>query len=260
MTDSAAPVLVERRDRITVLTLNEPRRRNPLSLPMRESLHDAVSAALADDAIRAIVITGAEGTFCAGGDIASMDGLTAAGGRTRLHRVHRLVRLLVTGEKPVIAAVEGHAVGAGLGLAAACDVVVTAEDAQFASAFNKVGLMPDLGSLYTVPLRVGTGWARRLFMLGARIDGRKAEAIGLADVATPSGKALEEAIAVAERLATGAPLAHGMTKALLARLPCSLDEFLRAEADAQAILFTTEDFAEGRKAFAEKRPPVFQGR
>lgn len=258
--DPDQPLLSERRGAVCLLTLNEPQRRNALSLPMREALHDGLAAAMQDPDVRAIVIAGAQGSFCAGGDLRSMAEVTPPAARERLRRAHRLVRLIVRGDKPVIAAVEGDAAGAGLALAAACDLVVAAQTARFIAAFDKVGLLPDLGTLWTVPARIGSGAARRLLLLGEVFDGAAAGGCGLADRVTAPGQALDEALSAAERLAQGAPLAIASLKAMLARAPQSLDALLDSEAEAQAVLFGSEDFAEGRTAFLEKRRPRFSGR
>jgi enoyl-CoA hydratase/carnithine racemase len=255
-----APVLVERRGAVCLLTLNRPKTRNALSLPMREALHDRLAEAMAEEAVRAIVIVGAENSFCAGGDLRSMEGVTPPAARTRLRRAHRLVRLIGRGDTPVIAAVAGDAAGAGLSLAAACDLVVSAEDARYSAAFGRVGLMPDLGALWTVPARIGTGAARRLLLLGEPFDGPEALRTGLADKLVPPGEALDAALAAADRLAAGAPLAVAAVKEMLARAPQALDALLDGEAEAQAVLFASEDFAEGRQAFLEKRKPRFTGR
>lgn len=245
---------------VLTLTLANPGRRNALSLPLREVLHDRLEAAMADPEVRAVVLTGAEGVFCSGGDIGGMEGLTPLGGRARLQRLHRLVRLLMTGEKPVIAAVEGYAIGAGLSLAAACDLVVSAEDAVWSCAFNRIGLMPDMGAAVSLPARMGLGRARRIMLTSERFTARQAEAWGLAEEVVPPGAALVRAQGLAAEIAERAPGAVAMTKAWLSRLPLPLDAALAAEADAQALLFATADFAEGRAAFLEKRPPRFEGR
>lgn len=245
---------------VAVITMDYQARRNALSLPLRQGLYDRLAEAMDSPDCRVIVLTGAGGCFCSGGDISSMEGLDGFGGRARLQRVHRLMRLLLEGEKPVIAAVEGWAVGAGLTLAAACDMVVAARDARFACSFNKIGLAPDLGAAYVLPLRMGMGRARQVMMVGDTFDAERAAAWGLVEQVCDSGRALDEALGLAARLAEVAPLALGVTKALLARMPASLDAMLKAEADAQSLLFTTGDFAEGRAAFLAKRTPRFQGR
>ena len=261
MSDNASAVLLqERQDAVLILTMNYPERRNALSLPLRAALIEAFTAAMADSDIRAVVIAGAGGNFSSGGDISSMEGITGVGGRERLNSVHRLIRLLVAGEKPVIAAIEGYAFGAGISLAAACDIVVAARNAKFGCSFNRLGLMPDLGAAWTLPLRMGLGRAKYIMLRGQTFGAEEAERWGLAELVCEPGGALAEAIAIAQEIAAVSPLSNGFTKALLSRMPRDLDEMLRAEADAQAVLFTSADFDEGRQAFLNKRRPAFQGR
>lgn len=245
---------------VRLIFMNEQRRRNALSLAMRETLQQTLAEALDDDGVRAIVLAGAGGTFCAGGDISSMHDLDAIDGRKRLQRAQRLFHQLYHGPKPVVAAVEGAAVGAGLSLASACDVVVASPDARFGALFSRIGLLPDIGMLMTLPGRIGMGRTRLLAMSGRVIDARTAERWGLVDELVDEGGVIEHALDTAARIAEGAPLAHALTKQLLGRLPLSSEALLAAEADAQALLFTTRDFAEGREAFLAKRRPRFQGR
>lgn len=244
---------------IRVIRLNYPARRNALSLDLRAALIAAVEAAMADGGVRAIVLTGNGGAFCSGGDISTMQNVAGVAGRQRLANLHRLVRLLAAGPKPVIAAVEGYAYGAGMSLALLCDQVVTAADAKFCCSFGKVGLMPDMAALWTVPQRVNAGWVKRLLMLAEEIDGETAARIGLADQVTAPGGALAAALDLAGRFAAMAPLPQGFTKAVLARGPQPLEALLAQEADGQALLFNSADFAEGRDAFLAKRRPVFTG-
>jgi hypothetical protein len=174
MKDSQPPVLTESpKPELRIIRLNNPAKRNALSLDLRAALIAAVKDAMADDAVRALVLTGSGGAFCAGGDISSMHNVAGVAGRQRLANLHELVRLMVAGPKPVIAAVEGYAYGAGMSLALLCDQVVTASDAKFCCSFNKVGLMPDMAALWTVPQRVNAGWTRRLLMLAEEIAKRQ---------------------------------------------------------------------------------------
>jgi 2-(1,2-epoxy-1,2-dihydrophenyl)acetyl-CoA isomerase len=215
---------------------------------------------MADKECRVIVLTGQGAHFSSGGDISSFDGITAVSGRLRMQRVQRIVRLLVRGEKPVIAAVEGHAAGAGLCLAAACDIVVAASDAKFSCTFNKIGLAPDLGGGWTLPMRMGLGKAKMLMMSGRTLDAETAERQGLVEVIVAPGHALTQAMELAQEIALSAPLSNGLTKAMLSRGPQTLEEAMAGEADTQGILYVTEDFQEGRTAFMEKRKPVFHGK
>lgn len=244
---------------VQVIRLNYPAKRNALSLELRAELLAAMEAAMADPAVRALVLTGSGGAFCAGGDISSMQNVAGVSGRQRLANLHRLARLVLTGPKPVIAAVEGYAYGAGMSLALLCDQVVAASDAKFCCSFGKIGLMPDMAALWTVPQRVNAGWVKRLLMLAEEIDGDTAGRIGLVDQVTAPGEALTAALALAGQFAALAPLPVGFIKAALARGPQPLEALLAQEADGQALLFNSADFAEGRDAFLAKRKPVFTG-
>ncbi len=250
-------MLTQSRDgAVAILTLDYPARRNALAMPMRQALVDALETIEADRQLRAIVLTGAGGTFCAGGDISGMDAADLAAGRERFRVTHRLVRLLVKGSKPVVAAVEGWCVGAGLSLAMCCDTVVAAADARFAAGFGKVGLVADLGLLHTLPARIGQGRARQVFLYSETIGAEQAERIGLADHLTLPGAALDMALARARHFTDTAPLPVALTRQYLAH---GLDAALDWERDTQSALFQTADHAEGKAAFLSKRAPVFRG-
>lgn len=259
-TDTELPqVIPTSRGPVTVLTLSSPGRKNAISTQMRTELLEQVTALHADTSVRAIVLTGADGDFSAGGDITEMtsDQKVAS---DRLQILHDAVRLLISGPKPVIAAVEGAAFGAGLSLAAACDVVVAGEGARFGAAFGKVGFVADCGLLWTLPMRVRPGVARDILFSARSIQTDEALALGIVDEVVPQGGAVDAAVARAERYAAVAPLAIAETKALLGAAPQSLDDLLEAEKAAQLRLALTEDHAEARKAFLEKRQPDFKGR
>jgi enoyl-CoA hydratase/carnithine racemase len=241
---------------VLTLTLDFPERRNALALPLREALHDSLDAAQADDAIRAVVVTGAGGTFCSGGDIAGMEVADAMAGRERMRRTHRLIRLMVAGRLPIIAAVEGWCVGAGLSLACAADTIVAAEDARFMAGFGKVGLIADLGLPFTLPARIGAGRARQVFLYGNQLTATEAERIGLVDQVVAKGEALAAAQEKARFLAAQAPLPIALTKRLLAE---GLDRALEDERHFQTLCFLSEDHAEGKAAFLAKRAPQFGG-
>ena len=250
-------MLDETRDGATaILTLDYPERRNALAMPMRERLAAAFDRIEADAAVRAVVVTGRGGTFCAGGDVSGMDAATLAAGRERFRTTHRLVRLVAHCGKPVIAAVEGWCVGAGLSLACLCDTVVAAEDARFMAGFGKLGLVADLGLLHTLPLRVGQGRARQVLLYGEAVGTREAERMGLVDRLVQPGRALDAALALARTLHEAAPLPIALTKQFLAQ---GLDAALDWEREAQSALFQTADHAEGKAAFLAKRPPRFTG-
>ncbi len=252
-------VNTHRHGAVWVLELDYPERRNALSLPLRGRLESALLDAMGSDDCRVIVLTGRGDHFCSGGDISSFEGVTPPKGRVRMQNVHRLVRLITKGEKPVIAAVEGHAAGAGMCVAADCDIVVASETAKFSCTFNRIGLLPDLGGLWSIPLRMGLGRAKLMMLTGRMLDAHAAQAQGLVEEVCPAGKARDTAIALGHEIAQHAPLSNGMIKAALARGPMPFEESLALETDSQCVLFGSEDFQEGRRAFLEKRKPVFKG-
>jgi 2-(1,2-epoxy-1,2-dihydrophenyl)acetyl-CoA isomerase len=259
MNDGAAavPTLIEQRDGTTiVLTLNNPQRRNALAMPLREGLIAAFERIETDRTIRAVVLTGAGGTFCAGGDITAMNVKGLADGLERFRITHRLVRLMIRCGKPIVSAVEGYAVGAGLSLALCCDTIVAAEDARFGAGFGRIGLIADLALNHTLPARIGTGRARQVLLYGEQMDAATGERFGLIDHVVPKGGALDLALRRAKTFADAAPLPVALTKGLLAD---GLDLALERERELQSMLFLTADHAEGREAFLAKRRPVFKG-
>jgi 2-(1,2-epoxy-1,2-dihydrophenyl)acetyl-CoA isomerase len=263
MTDAVADEPTTRAhfaDGVLELTMSYPRRRNALAPALREAMIAHLERHLADPACRAIIVTGEGGHFCAGGDVSSMAAITGLQGRARLQAGHRLIRLLAEGEKPVIAAVEGHAAGAGMSVAAACDIVVAGRGATFTCSFNRIGLVPDLGLAWTLAHRIGMGRTKKVMLQGRPLSAEQAEAIGMVDELAETGGALAAARAIARDLAGLSPLSNAMAKTLVNRSTGTLLQSMEAEADMQGLLFQTEDFAEGRAAFLEKRPPRFGGR
>ncbi|EHB59161.1 Enoyl-CoA hydratase/isomerase [Mycolicibacterium rhodesiae JS60] len=252
------PVLVSTRDAVRTITLNRPEKRNAIDMELRVALIAAIDAADADAGVRAIVLTAAGSAFCAGGDVASMRRMPADEARERADLAKRVIASIWRTRKPVVAAVEGPAIGAGAALAAACDRVVAAQTARFAFTFTSIGLCGDMGTFVSLPARVGPARARQFLMLPEPIDAARALEIGLVDVVVGEGEALTEATRDARRLAAGPPIALGIIKMMLAD-PGSQRPFdiLDREADYQAQLFDTDDFAEGVAAFREKRRPVF---
>lgn len=245
----------------TVITLDNPKTRNALSTQMVIALTEALLEAGSDTACRAIVLTGANGHFCSGGDVSAMTAdRPMLGSRQRIERAHRIIRLITGGPKPVITAIEGVAFGLGLSLAAASDYVVATRDSSFCAVFNKVGLIPDMGLLATLPQRVGLGQAKQLMFSARRVQADEARRLGIADQLADKGQALAAALEQAEQMASCAPLPVALTKAFYSKGTGSLEEALRTEVDHQPALYLSEDHLEGVAAFREKRKPTFRGR
>lgn len=257
-------VLRQEQGDVLVLTLNAPPTRNAISLEMREELLGHLREASNSSTVRAIVLTGAESNFCSGGQLQPANGAAALkpdAQRTRrnIAMLQDIVRILSAGPKPTIAAVEGYAYGAGMSLAAACDVLVAGESARFCASFGKIGLMADAGLIWSLPQRVGPGSAREIMLTGRVVDAAEAGEIGLANRVAPAGGALASALEIANGFSHIAPLAIASMKRVLARGPNSLEDVLHAESDAQPILTLSQDYVEGRAAFKERRAPVFRG-
>jgi enoyl-CoA hydratase/carnithine racemase len=243
---------------IAIVTLNYPQRRNAFSLKMREALYAHLERLMHhDDSCRAIVLTGADSTFCAGGDISEMRPRKVLEYRQRNELPLDIFRLIVQGPKAVVGAVEGVAFGAGLSLAAACDYVVTSSAARYASAFVKVGLLPDTGLYWSLAQRVGGGLARELMLSAREFDGIEAGEIGFANQVVQPGEALNAAMNVAQQYAELPAVATAHLKAALATGIRTLDDAIETEVNLQPILRRSREHQEAVSAFVEKRKPVF---
>lgn len=260
------PVLVDRRDALAIVTINRPERRNALDAEAKVALREALAAVAEDDGVRAVVLTGSGGHFCAGQDLKGhARTLEEEGPEATFATVADdyvpVIRSLTTMSKPVVAAIEGACVGAGLGIALACDLRVVATSASFATAFSAIGLTTDSGLAYTLPRMVGDAKARELVLLGESFSGEQAHAWGLVARLTQGGGALEQATELGSRLAAGPTAAYAESKALLAATwDHSLDETMQVEAEAQLRAGSTEDHQLAVKAFLAKERPVFSGR
>jgi 2-(1,2-epoxy-1,2-dihydrophenyl)acetyl-CoA isomerase len=251
-------VIVERREDVALLRLNQPQTMNALSPAIKQGLEMAVPQLMADSAVRCIVITGTDKAFCAGGDISNMADRSAPSVRARMHPSHGWVKLLLEGEKPVIAAVNGAAAGAGFSLAMMCDFVILADTAYFKAGFPGLGAAPDLGLALTLPRAIGMLRAKDILMTNRRVGAEEAVAMGMATRVVPVASLLEEAITLAQSLAAGPATSLGLTKHLLNQAYAPIAEFLSQEAMTQAIAFGSDEFGEGVAAFLGKRKPQFR--
>ena len=257
---STTPVLVEETDGVAVLTLNWPEARNALDLAMRRELESALARLATDGAVRVVVVRGAGEHFCAGGDVKFMQAsrMTALEGQARVEAMNRAIVLLARFRTPTIAMVDGVAVGAGMNLALACDLVVASDRARFGEIFAKIGLIPDGGGTYFLARRVGLARAKELCFTADVIDAATAERIGVVNRVVPAAELQAETLALARRLAAGPPRALATAKALLDRgVHLDLETCLAWEALAQGLMMETADHREGLSAFSEKRLPRF---
>jgi enoyl-CoA hydratase len=255
-------LLVERHGAVLQLTLHRPDRLNAVNEDLYESLLAALAEAEVDRSVRAIVLTGAGRAFCVGADLQGHHGndRDLAAQRHYIDLGQRAAKALLTHRCPVVAALNGHAIGAGLELALACDLSVVAEAAKLRFPEFGLGTFVGGGTTTTLVQRVGATKARELLLLGRFFLGSEAATIGVCNFSVPSEKVLLEAMALADEVASKAPHSLALGKQLLRTAPeRSLDEVLAAEAEALLSCMQTQDWREGILAFAEKRHPKFTG-
>ncbi|MDP9889983.1 enoyl-CoA hydratase/isomerase family protein [Pseudarthrobacter enclensis] len=244
---------------VLTLVLNDPDRRNAMGDDMRGQFVNALRGARSDSSVRALVLRGAGGNFCAGGDLAAMPPADLEAARDRLAQVATMVRQLSGFTRPTIAVVEGAAAGLGASIALACDYIYVADDARFMFPFSKLALLPDGGILHSLAARVGVAKARQLLLEGRTVGAEECLRLGLADCTYAPEHLTAKAAAKARKLAALAPLTVvGIKKALAEGLP-SWEDALAAEGGAQPACYFSSDFAEGKRAFAQRDRPVFTG-
>lgn len=255
-------ILLERKEGVAVITLNNPKSRNPLTEETKDEMLSALDKVERADELRALIITGRGPAFCAGGDIKKIGKeITPEESRRIMEKSQRLLRKLLDLEKPVVVAVNGDAFGMGCNLALAADFTIASDNARFSEVFVRLGLMPDFGALYFLPRLVGLWKSREMAYLGNVISAQEAKEIGLIYKVVPGGELEQEAMGLAERLAGMPTRAIGRAKRVLKRaLDLTLDEILEEEIEAQIFLSQTADHREGVQAFLEKRRPKFQGK
>jgi 2-(1,2-epoxy-1,2-dihydrophenyl)acetyl-CoA isomerase len=258
-------LLIEDADGVRTLTLNRPDAFNSLTLQLKTDLLDALRKAAADDAVRAVVLTGTGRAFCAGQDLKEHVALLQANDPAPLTTVvehyNPMIATITGMPKPVIAAVNGMAAGAGASLAYAADLRIAAASAKFLMAFANVGLTADSGASFTLPRLIGYGRAMEMMLLAAPVTAEHALSIGMVNQVVPDDAVRATAHELAARMAAGPTTAYGKIKeALLAGASGSLDNALAVEARTQAEAGATADHAEAVDAFVAKRTPTFTGR
>jgi len=257
-----APLIYDRRGTIAVLTLNRPERLNAVSLALYQALEKALLAIADDASIRSVVLTGAGRAFCVGADLKAHGShdLSEDERREYVEAGQGVSSLIQNCDKPFVAAVNGHAIGAGLELALACDLLVVADEAKLRFPEISLGTFVGGGAIYTLAARVGLTKAKELIMLGEFFNGAEAVSFGLANWAVPDAEVLPTSLNIAERLSKMAPVSLRHAKRLLNRARhLESDAALELEAEALLACMRTRDWKSGVQAFAEKREPHFTG-
>jgi 2-(1,2-epoxy-1,2-dihydrophenyl)acetyl-CoA isomerase len=249
-------IVTESAESVATITISDVGTRNALDDSTRGELLRALQGATGDPNCAAIVLTGANDTFCAGGELKSMP-REESKIRQRIGELHAIIRLIYAGPKPVVAAVDGAAYGSGLSLVAASDYVIATSRSRFGCTFGKVGLIADTGLLWTLPARVGERAARHVLLENRQFPAEEGLQLGLVDELAMPENLLVRARELAATFVDAAPLALARTKGLLAS-GSTLEQLLIDELDTQIELLGSDDFFEGRSAFFEKRSPRFR--
>lgn len=254
-------VLEERHGPVAKVILNWPEVMNALDMEMRLDLAKILRRLSVDEEVRAVILTGAGKAFCAGGDIRSQHSLSVPQLRERLGVAYDCINLMLKMPKPVVAAVNGPAVGAGFSLALAADIVFASDRAKFSQIFSKIGLVPDAGSIYLLTRIVGLPKAKELVFTGRMIDAGEALEMGLINRVVPAAELDEAALSFATELAHGPTAAYGLAKKLFMQAQHNeLETYLNIETYFQVLAMHTSDYKEGVSAFLEKRQPRFSGK
>lgn len=255
-------VVVTKRDHVGVIWLNNPKSMNSLDDLLAAELLEATEDLAADDSIGAVIITGTDKAFCAGGDLKKLSaGFETNEGYRYMKSFHKFVKSFSEMEKPTISAVNGFAVGAGFCIAMMADMIIASEKAVFGMAFANVGLIPDLAGLYTLPRLVGLQKAKELVFTGKNIKAEEALQLGIANAVVEAENLDAEAMKLAKQLADGPRVALRLAKCVMNQsVNMTLDQLLELESQAQAQCFQTQDHKIAVEAFFKKEKPVFTGK
>jgi enoyl-CoA hydratase/carnithine racemase len=255
---------LELADRVAVLTLDRPKKKNALTFPLLEGAAPAVEALHGREDVRVLVVTGAGAAFCSGADLVANAGALQGGidaARAGMARFHRLLLAVWNFPGPSVAAISGDAVGFGMDLALACDLRIARRSARLAQSFGKIGLVPDGGSSLTLSRIVGTAKAAELMLLCDFVGAEEAERLGLVNRVADDAAFEGEWRGLAARLAKGAPLAQRLGKANMRKsLGISMEQALANEAEAQMRCITSQDVMVGVMAWMQGQQPEFTGR
>lgn len=253
------PILTEKKDGVYKIILNRPSKLNSMTLEMLELIEESVDKASNDNSVRAILITGAgDRAFCAGADITKFQEMDGEGGRNVSKTGHRVFTKLLQTPKPVVAAVNGYALGGGCELACFCDIRLASEKARFSQPEVNVGLLPGWGGTYILPKLVGKTLAYEMITTGKRLNAEQALEAGLVNAVYPAEEFKEKVEEYMKTLVKGPPKAVASMKKLT-HLDPSMETALQAEEDEFANLWNYQDLQEGLSAFMEKRKPEFKG-
>lgn len=255
-------IIYEKSEGIATITINRPEALNAFSAEVVSEILQAIEDVKADESVRVVVLTGAgEKAFSAGADIKAMKGMNALKARELSQMGERLCNALENLEKPVIAAINGYALGGGLEVAMACDIRIASENARMGQTEINIGLIPGWGGTQRLTRLIGATKAKELIFTGKMIDARTAEQLGLVNMVVPQDKFRETVRQFASELAQKAPVALKVAKALINKgAEISLDAAIALEREGFGVVASTEDLQEGVSAFIEKRKPVFKGK
>lgn len=255
-------LLIDLKDQVAILRMNRPQSMNALEQQLCLDLVECLGILSECEEVRVVIITGSGKAFCAGGDLRELrERMPVDEAKKYVLNVSNVIRAIQNLEKPVIAAVNGAAAGAGFSIAMACDLVVASENAIFSQSFVRIGLVPDLGATYFTPRLIGLHKGKELALAGKTMGANELAQMGLINYAVPHEELEDKTFELARQIAEGAPIAVRLAKKLLKQsLTASLEKMIELESQFQAACMQSEDFMEGMKALHEKRKCRFKGK